>query len=225
MTKRLMTFLSASFRSSSESLSRAIRWSSLVFRRRLDAFLFLSFFVSPVSSSSCRSSSDRLLSPSSSLGSSLDRSPSRSCSDMLGPPSRPAVLVLRDGVRGVRGVREDEVEVWGWLKVRVLRRRRWPAGAMGSISISSERRPGVVVEDETPPPPSASRSILKLVVAEEADEGTEKSSKVVELGAARTLFTNWVGVVVVVAVVLVLVEEALCGTARESLRLAGYGDC
>lgn len=89
---------------------------------------------------------------------------------------------------------------------------------MGSISISSGGRPGAELDEA---PTSDSRSILKLVVTEVADEGAEKSSAVVELGAAKTVFTNWVGVVVA----LVLVEGTLGGTARLSLCLVGYEAC
>ena len=88
--------------------------------------------------------------------------------------------------------------------------------------MSSEGRPGVVVEDEATPPASASLSNLKLVVAEAADKGTEKSTEVAELGAARTLSTGCVGARVVefdgalVLVVLDVVDVTLGGTARLS---------
>lgn len=62
------TFWSASLLSSSEILSLAILLSSLVFLLFFARFLFLSFFVRPVSSSSCRSSSLKLLSSSEASG-------------------------------------------------------------------------------------------------------------------------------------------------------------
>lgn len=55
------TVWSASFFSSAVTLSRAIRWSSRVFRLFFFCFLRLSFVVRPVSSSSCRSSSEKSL--------------------------------------------------------------------------------------------------------------------------------------------------------------------
>lgn len=72
------------------------------------------------------------------------------------------------------------------LAVRVLRRRRWPWGAMESISISSRRRP-VGLEEEWLAP-SDDQSTLKLVVADDADEGLDKSG-FVELGV-NTLLTD-----------------------------------
>ena len=89
--------------------------------------------------------------------------------------------------------------------------------------MSSEGRPGVVVEEEARPPASVSRSSLKLVVAE-ADKGTEKSTDVAELGAVSTLSTGCVGAIVVdvddaPVLVAAVAGVDLGGTARLSLCL------
>lgn len=134
MTSFLTTVWSASL-FSSDILSRAIRWSSNVFRRLFLCFLFLSFAVKPVSSSSCRSSSEKPPSrlafaiPSlplmvDSLSSDIFGSSMTNCPLTEGPLTWPFLPVCG-------------VELLG--DIRLLRRRRWPAGVMGSISILSAK--------------------------------------------------------------------------------------
>lgn len=92
-----------------------------------------------------------------------------------------------------RGREVRELEDWpGFgLAVRVLRRRRWPVGAaIESISMSSGRRPAALAEEELAP--SDDQSTLKLVVADDAEEGLERSI-LVELGASTLLTDNVVG--------------------------------
>jgi hypothetical protein len=58
------------------------------------------------------------------------------------------------------------------LALNVLRRRRWLVGAIASISISSGRR---WADEADEGPPSEGQSIWKLVVAEDAEGGLERS--------------------------------------------------
>jgi hypothetical protein len=151
----LATFWSASFFSSGVmSTPMATRWSRRVLRLFFCVFRRLSFLVRPVSSSSWRSSSEKLSSPEAG-----DAGPELSAIDsaIFGSSWRP-LAVRTEGARG-RELLSALAEPT--LCMRLLLRRRWPNPLMGSISMAGPARDSgwAGLEEDIGPRSSASAEV------------------------------------------------------------------